>query len=80
MQLRINLCKCFRLDKKNDVDSDDDGYEDEDIDSPRSQKLTDRTPSDITCYLATVDGELYGRCSPDGKFVYLFVSAVVKIN
>lgn len=47
--------------------SEDDEDDDEELleDTPRE---TRHKPSKINCYLATVDGELYGRCEADGKF------------
>lgn len=43
-------------------DEDDECMEVEDVKPTEEQR-----PSHISCYLATVDGELYGRCQSDGE-------------
>ena len=67
---KIKLFFIFTIAVQNaTLDSDDDGF-DEDVETPRSTRIM--KPTDITCFLTTVDGQLYGRCAPDGKMI-LFI-------
>lgn len=52
---------------KDEMFSDDDDEDEEEEVIEETPRHNDQQPSKISCYLATVDRELYGRCESDGE-------------
>lgn len=71
----INLNLLFSEKHYEDLESEDDGYEDEDqLHCSFKSNPIETNASKTSCYLAIVDGELYGHCAPDGMGIFHFIN------